>query len=93
MVELASDGEAVRAVVREIIARMSPLGPCEPKPEDRIIEDLGYDSLATIELAVELENRLGLGEIQEEDAMEVVTVAEVEQLVLRVIGEAGAPRD
>jgi acyl carrier protein len=77
--------------VREIIARMSPLAPCEAGPDDHLVEDLGYDSLAIIELALELEVALGLRRIEEEEAMDVVTVRQVQNLVLQALSttEAG----
>jgi acyl carrier protein len=72
--------------VREIIARMSPVKPQQVEPEDRLIEDLGYDSLAIIELALELERELELGRIEEEQAMDIVCVHQVEELVARALG-------
>jgi acyl carrier protein len=71
--------------VREIIGRMAPDGAPEPAPDARLVEDLGYDSLAIIEMALELERELGLPRLQEEEAMDIETVGQVEALVIRAL--------
>ena len=67
--------------IRAVVGQMSPLGPREARPEDRMTEDLGFDSLATMELTAALEEEFGLEPIDEEAAMDVVTVADLERLV------------
>lgn len=81
----------IKEQVRDIIERMSPLAPRAAAPEDRLVEDLGYDSLAVIELALELEVTLGLRRIEEDEAMDVVTVGQVQDLVLEALATGTQP--
>jgi acyl carrier protein len=71
-------------VVRDLIGRFAPEPEPAPGPDVRLIEDLDYDSLALMELAVAIGNAVGL-EIGDAEAfemfVEVGTVAEVESLV------------
>ena len=67
--------------VRAMVGEMSPLGPREALPEHRMTEDLGFDSLATVELTTALEEEFGLEPIDEESAMDVLTVADLVELV------------
>jgi acyl carrier protein len=80
---------ALTGHVREIIGRLAPAGAPEPVADARLVEDLGYDSLAVIELALELERELGLPRLQEEEAMDIVTVGQVEALVAGALNHAG----
>ena len=50
------------------------------KPEARFVEDLGADSLDTVELVMALEEEFGL-EISDEDAQQIHTLGEVVQYV------------
>ncbi len=81
----AVDLEHAAAEVRRLVGQMSPLGPREPASEDRIIEDLGYDSLAIVEMAMTLETELDLDRIPEEAAIDVVTVKHLEELVIGIL--------
>ena len=67
--------------VRKIIGEMCPLGRREVEPDDRIMDDLGYDSLAIVELAVVLESEFALEPIEDEQAIDLVTVSDVEARV------------
>ena len=73
-----------RARVSEIIGQMSPLGPRQATAGDRISDDLGYDSLAVVELALILESEFDLQQISEEDAIDIVTVGDVQDLVVKM---------
>jgi acyl carrier protein len=77
--------DTIALQVREIIGRMAPDGAPDPAPDARLVEDLGYDSLAIIEMALELERELGLPRVAEEDAMDIETVAQVEALVVAAL--------
>lgn len=70
--------------VKGLIASMSPREMPLVAPQARLIEDLGYDSLALIELAVAIENRFGIDAISDEQAMGIATVGDLESLVLDV---------
>ena len=67
--------------VRKIIGEMCPLGRREVGPDDRIMDDLGYDSMGIVELAVVLESEFALEPIEDEQAIDLVTVGDVETLV------------
>lgn len=72
--------------VRELVGEMSPAGPRTAKSTDRLIEDLGYDSMALIELAFAMVSTFALRPIKEDAAIAIQTVAEVEALV-RSLGD------
>lgn len=83
--------EPQRVQVRELIGRMSPNGPRPAAPEDRLVEDLGYDSLAVIELSLQLESSFGLTDIGSNGVPDIKTVADVENLVVQILeDEVGA---
>lgn len=76
---------------------MSPLGKKAAQPSDRLVEDLGYDSLAIVELSLQIESALGLTTLAQEEGADVVTVADIEDLVVGNLAggsagsEAGGP--
>ncbi|GAA2573749.1 phosphopantetheine-binding protein [Actinomadura fulvescens] len=75
--------------VRDLIGRMSPLGERTAESHHDVMNDLGYDSVAIVELALVLESEFDLRPIDDEQAFDVVTVGDVEQLVRR-LSAAGA---
>lgn len=75
--------------VRELVGEMSPLGARTAAPDDRVVEDLGYDSVAILELALALEVEFDLQAIAEEQAVDLVTVGDIEALVGRRAPDAG----
>jgi acyl carrier protein len=80
-----SDKEAnvseIEAKVKKII--MEQLGVEEPEvtPEAKFIEDLGADSLDTVELVMALEEEFGI-EIPDEDAEKIATVKNATDYIL-----------
>jgi len=77
---------AVTDRVREIVAQLSPIGASEqPAATALLVDDLGYDSLAIFELVLELERELELPRLQEEEALDMATVADVERLVVAAL--------
>jgi acyl carrier protein len=78
------DREALRSGVREVIGDMSPLGKRTALSTDRLADDLGYDSLAVIELSLQIESRFGLTAVGQDDATDIETVGDVEDLVERM---------
>lgn len=78
----AREEQALR--VRELVGAMSPLGSRAAKPTDRVVDDLGYDSVAILELALALEVEFDLQAIGEEQAVDLVTVGDIEDLVGRL---------
>jgi acyl carrier protein len=79
-----SDQNDKGARVRELVGSMSPLGSRAAKSEDRVVDDLGYDSVAILELALALEVEFDLQAIGEEQAVDLVTVGDIEALVGRL---------
>ena len=83
------DPSAIEAGVIEALKRISRR-PIEPRPEQDLVADLGFDSLEVLELVAELEDRFGIAVPVEE----VPSVRTVAQIVARVSSLASerAPR-
>jgi acyl carrier protein len=79
-----SEREERAARVRELVGAMSPLGSRIAKSTDRVVDDLGYDSVAILELALALEVEFDLQAIDEEQAVDLVTVGDIEAMVGRL---------
>jgi len=67
--------EDVEAKVRDIIVKQLGVAPEEVTPEASFIEDLGADSLDTVELVMEFEEAFGM-EIPDEEAEKITKVGE-----------------
>jgi acyl carrier protein len=68
---MATQEKVVKVVVEQLGVKEG-----EVKPEARFIEDLGADSLDTVELVMALEEEFGV-EIPDEDAEKAKTVGDV----------------
>ncbi|MBN2120363.1 MAG: acyl carrier protein [Candidatus Omnitrophica bacterium] len=66
---------AVEEKVKSIIAEQLGVKSEEIKPESSFVDDLGADSLDTVELVMALEEEFGI-EIPDEDAEKMGTVGE-----------------
>ncbi len=66
--------------VRSIIAEQLGVKPEEVTPEAKFIEDLGADSLDTVELVMALEEEFGI-EIPDEEAEKLVTVGDATKYI------------
>ena len=62
--------------VKEIIVEQLGVNPDQVAPEAKFIEDLGADSLDTVELVMAFEEEFG-AEIPDEDAEKLQTVGDV----------------
>ena len=62
--------------VKEIIGQQLDVDVAQIKPESQFIEDLGADSLDTVELVMAFEEEFG-AEIPDEDAEKLTTVGAV----------------
>ncbi|ADY73656.1 Acyl carrier protein [Desulfurobacterium thermolithotrophum DSM 11699] len=67
--------ENIEQKVKEIVADRLGVDPDEVTPEASFIEDLGADSLDTVELVMALEEEFGI-EIPDEDAEKIQTVGD-----------------
>lgn len=63
----------VNAKVKKIISEQLGVPEADVKPEASFVNDLGADSLDTVELVMALEEEFGV-EIPDEDAEKIVTV-------------------
>lgn len=72
--------------VREIIMEQLGVGADEVKPEASFIEDLGADSLDTVELVMALEEEFDM-EIPDEEAEKITTVGQATEYIKAHTGE------
>lgn len=73
--------DETRLRVREVVAGLSPLS-VEIAPDQRLVDDLDFDSLGLLELIAGIEREFDLRPIAEEVGIEAETVGDVEELVL-----------
>ena len=66
--------------VREIIAKQLGVNPSEVTPEASFVEDLGADSLDTVELVMAFEEAFNI-EIPDEDAEKIAKVKDAVEYI------------
>ena len=81
---LVKTTEQLSDSVRSLVGEMSPLGPTDATSELRLVEDLGYDSVSFVELALALESEFNITAVDEEKAAGLTTVGDIENLVIAV---------
>ena len=74
-------------VINVVVEQLGVKGE-EAKPEARFIEDLGADSLDTVELIMSLEEEFGI-EIPDEDAEKAKTINDVVKYIDTKLKEEG----
>ncbi|GAA1767215.1 acyl carrier protein [Luedemannella helvata] len=74
--------QEIRSVVREIVLELAPEGAAEAPEDAGLVEDLGFHSLALLELAFTLEDRFDLDPIEQERAQAIRTVGDIADLVI-----------
>ena len=72
--------------VKNIIAEQLGVKPEEVTPEAKFIDDLGADSLDTVELVMALEEEFGI-EIPDEEAEKLVTVGDALRYIEQKAGQ------
>ncbi len=75
----------LEAKVKEIIVNKLGVDEAKIVPEANFIEDLGADSLDTVELIMEFEQEFGI-EIQDEDANKIQTVGDAVNYIQEKMG-------
>ena len=82
--------EDIRASVTAIVMELSPGDDQVADPSSRLVDDLGFHSLALLELAFTLEDEFDLPPIDETTAQQITTVGAVAQHVVTMMRERGA---
>ena len=77
---------SVQEKVRSIIAEQLGVKPEEVTPQASFIDDLGADSLDTVELVMALEEEFGI-EIPDEEAEKLVTVGDAIKYIEEKAGQ------
>ena len=72
--------KSVQDRIKEIIVEQLGVNPDQVTPEAKFIEDLGADSLDTVELVMAFEEEFG-AEIPDEDAEKLQTVGDVNKYI------------
>ncbi len=75
----------VEEKVKEIISKQLGVNPGEVTPEASFVEDLGADSLDTVELVMAFEEAFNI-EIPDEDAEKIVKVSNAVDYIKKKIG-------
>ncbi len=86
-----AEDDHVRASVRATVADLAPEAQAEVRADSRLVDDLGYHSLALLELAFALEEEYSLPSIDEAMAARIHTVSDVEGYVLMALRERQGP--
>jgi len=73
--------------VRCITARQMGIAAHELRDADSFIDDLGADSLDTVEIVMNLEEEFGI-EISEEEAGNIITLEDAADLVERIVSNS-----
>jgi acyl carrier protein len=81
----AIDTAEIITRVRDVVGSLVPGGRREVQSTDRLT-DLGFDSLATLELAMALETEFDLLEVPEGQTVEMATVGDIETLIGSLVG-------
>ncbi len=66
--------------VKTLIANQLGISPDRVKEDSKLIEDLGADSLDTVEMLMTLEEEFGIA-IPDEEAMKLTTVKSIVELI------------
>lgn len=75
-------------IIRMMVSQFAPADIDGLTPDTRLIEDLGYHSLALLELAFALEDEFNLPPLDGETAANILTVGDVEKLVAQRLSTA-----
>ena len=76
----------IKAQIREIIVEQLSVEPQKVVPEASFTDDLGADSLDTVELVMAFEEKFGI-EIPDEEAEKISTVQDAYDYISKVPGD------
>ncbi|MGW1838139.1 phosphopantetheine-binding protein [Streptomyces sp. BBFR2] len=76
--------------VQDVIRDMAPNRKETVSRDERLIEELGYDSISFLELALALESEFNLFEFDEEQAENLLTVGDVSDVIGKLVVAAAA---
>jgi acyl carrier protein len=82
--------EEIRSLIRSLVRELAPQPDGLVAENPRLVEQLGYHSLALLELAFTLEDEFGLEPIDQESAKLIVTARDVEEFVIQRVVAARA---
>jgi len=82
-----ADVKAVEEQVRQIICEKLSVKPEQVSPATSFVNDLGADSLDTVELVMEFEDKFGM-QIPDEEAEKIQTVGDAVQYIVDHQGTA-----
>jgi acyl carrier protein len=80
-------------IIRMMVSQFAPADVHGLTPDTRLVEDLGYHSLALLELAFALEDEFDLPPLDAETAANILTVGDVEDLVAQRLSTAERSAD
>lgn len=84
---------AIGEIVSEVVRRLAPEG-CGAVAEGTLLrDDLGYDSLALVELAFALEELFQLPPLPEEESTDAASVGDVAKIVASIVSRNGVEQD
>lgn len=72
----------VRQTVRTLVVKLAPTQPAEGASAEKLVDDLGYHSLALMELAFAIEDEFHLPPIDQNSAQNITTVTQLADHVL-----------
>ncbi|MFD7903971.1 hypothetical protein ACFV4F_17960 [Kitasatospora sp. NPDC059722] len=82
--------EEIRQDIRDIVIGMAPDQGLADRPDPELVEELGYHSLALLELAFALEDEYGLPAIDRERARLIRRLSDVQEYVVAELARAEA---
>lgn len=70
--------------IREYLVKEQDVDPEKIKPEALFVTNLGFDSLSSVELVIDLEDKFGIS-IPDEDAKKIQTVGQAIEYIFSVV--------
>jgi acyl carrier protein len=82
--------QEIRASVREIVMELAPEADPDAPDDVKLVDGLGFHSLALLELAFTLEDQFDLEPIDEDRARDITTLRDIAGLVINELRERSA---